>query len=100
MDVYRNRALLDLARDQACVECGRNDGTVVAAHSNEDKGMGMKTSDATVMFLCGPCHFEYDNGTRMTREERRQFAYRNNAKTLRLLLVRGYLRLTTPKERF
>lgn len=70
------------------------DGTVVAAHSNEGKGMGIKSPDHTIMFLCHRCHSEYDSGTIMTKEEKRAFAYRNNAKTLRILIEEGSLDVT------
>lgn len=95
---YRNRKLLDLAKGQYCVECGIEDGTIVPAHSNEGKGMGLKTSDSTVMFLCYRCHLEYDSGTMMGREEKRQFAFRNNAKTLRLLFEQGAIDVTSNRR--
>ncbi len=53
---YRNKKLLALARGQSCVNCGADDGTVIPAHSNFGKGMSIKASDATVMFLCVRCH--------------------------------------------
>lgn len=64
---YRNRKLLDLARHSPqCFGCGRaNDGTVVAAHSNQyrdGKAMGMKASDAAIAFLCMTCHADIDQG--------------------------------------
>jgi hypothetical protein len=83
---YRNPKLLRLANGQACVECGARDGTVVAAHSNNGKGMGLKASDATIMFLCYRCHTEYDQGKTMDKAQKVDFAFRNNAKTLRRLL--------------
>ena len=92
---YRNKKLLNLAKDMPCIECGADDGTVVAAHSNQGKGIGLKASDASIMFLCYRCHTEYDSGKLMTRDEKREFAYRNNAKTLRLLLEQGYLNVTS-----
>lgn len=90
---YRNPALLSLAQKAPhCMGCDRrNDGTVVSAHSNQGKGMGIKASDATLMFLCRPCHSEYDQGAKMIREEKRQFAFYANAKTLRWLLEQGFL---------
>jgi len=83
---YRNPKLLRLADGQSCVECGTRDGTVVSAHSNNGKGMGLKASDATIMFLCYRCHTEYDQGKSMDKAEKVDFAYRNNAKTLRRLI--------------
>lgn len=53
---------LDLCRNRACISCGQNDGTVVPAHRNEGKGMGVKTDDFYAIPLCYKCHFWYDNG--------------------------------------
>jgi len=91
---YRNSKLLSLAKGQSCVECGTDDGTIVSAHSNEGKGMGLKASDATIMFLCYACHSGYDQGKIMSKDERREFAFRNNAKTLRRLLEKGLIDVT------
>ena len=88
---YRNPKLLRLAEGQSCVECGIRDGTVVSAHSNNGKGLGIKASDATLMFLCYRCHTEYDQGKTMDKVQKIEFAYRNNAKTLRRLLEEGLL---------
>ena len=92
--IYRNPKLLALAKGMACIECGIEDDTIISAHSNQGKGMGIKASDSTIMFLCYRCHTELDCGIKMTREEKREFTYRNNAKTLRLLLEEGYLNVT------
>jgi hypothetical protein len=70
---YRNRKLLDLARDQACVMCGAQDGTVVAAHSNlqeHGKGMGLKAHDGMAAWLCHRCHSQLDQGKAMTKHEK------------------------------
>ena len=58
--------MLDGARDQTCVNCGRRDGTVVAAHytglrSNLlGKGTGHKPHDLCVADLCSHCHYHFD----------------------------------------
>jgi len=72
---YRDRRLLNAVRDFACQWCGRDDGTIVAAHSNEGiagKGMGMKASDALVAALCDQCHREVDQSSFLTRRERQE----------------------------
>lgn len=91
LKTYRNVKLLLLARGQSCVECGIDDGTIVAAHSNNGKGMGLKSSDSSIMFLCHACHAEYDQGKMMTKDEKINFSYRNNSKTLRILIEQGLL---------
>jgi len=70
------RKFLDLAEGQACVMCGCDDGTVVAAHSNlleHGKGKGIKAHDGMSAWLCYRCHTEYDQGKLMDREARRDF---------------------------
>lgn len=62
---FRSRKLLDLARDQPCSLCGREDGTTVAAHANwSDYGKGAmrKADDCFIAFLCAPCHAVVDQG--------------------------------------
>lgn len=61
---YRNSKILKLAEDQACTHCGSNNGTTVAAHSNkiaDGKGVGKKSDDIFVAYLCSMCHFNYDS---------------------------------------
>jgi hypothetical protein len=70
---YRNKRLLELARQLPCQVCGRSDGTVAAAHSNrqmDGKGTGIKANDYRIAAMCAACHFEIDNGNNLSREER------------------------------
>ena len=61
---YRNRALLNTAKDQECTVrlagvCNHRPDTTVAAHSNSlshGKGIGLKTPDWCVVFACSDCH--------------------------------------------
>lgn len=72
----RSRRLLDMARDQACVACGAEDGTVVCAHSNlqeHGKGTGHKAHDCMSAWLCHRCHTEYDQGVTMSKEQKRDW---------------------------
>lgn len=83
--MYRNRKLLDLARDcPKCMLCGKhNDETIVAAHSNQlldGRGKGIKSHDFRIAFLCFTCHNEVDIG-KGSREEKRiawEYAHRNS----------------------
>jgi len=71
--MYRNKQLLELVRQLPCQNCGLQDGTVVAAHSNQlrdGKGRGIKAHDFRVAALCYRCHSELDQGNKLTREER------------------------------
>lgn len=73
MSAYRDKKLLELCRELPCQCCGRNNGTVVAAHSNQikdGKGIGIKAPDYRVAALCHECHFEVDNGNKLSKEEK------------------------------
>lgn len=69
----RSPALLKACRAIACTNCGRDDGTVVAAHSNQakhGKGRSIKASDVFVASLCHECHSALDQGSKMSRSAR------------------------------
>ncbi|EBH5932288.1 hypothetical protein CQX38_03340 [Salmonella enterica] len=68
--IYRSKKWLDaVGQIEKCVLCGRW-GTQVA-HRNEGKGTGLKTDDCATAALCPECHHEIDNGSHLSREERR-----------------------------
>jgi hypothetical protein len=96
---YRSPALLRLAKDvPGCMGCGlRNDGTVVAAHSNQardGKGRSLKAADYRIAFLCGPCHHELDQGHRWSREHRITFWEAAHRDTIAWLFESGHLSVT------
>lgn len=71
--MYRNQKLLEVVRESPCQHCGKSDGTVVAAHSNQSrdgKGRSLKAHDYRIAALCYTCHAELDQGRAMSREER------------------------------
>jgi len=71
--MYRHEKLLKAVRDCPCQHCGAQDGTVVAAHSNQlidGKGRGLKAHDYRIAALCFRCHAELDQGTKMSKQER------------------------------
>jgi len=66
----RSKQWLQAVRElEYCVLCGAYG--VQAAHRNEGKGAGMKTSDCLTAALCPGCHSEIDQGKGMDRDERR-----------------------------
>lgn len=68
---YRSRKwLAAIHQIESCVLCGSYG--VQAAHINEGKGMSQKTDDCLCAAICLQCHHELDNGTRYTRDERRE----------------------------
>jgi CRISPR/Cas system-associated protein Cas10 (large subunit of type III CRISPR-Cas system) len=73
--MYRNKKLLEYARKLPCQHCGIDDGTIVAAHSNQlrdGKGRGLKASDYRIASLCYTCHSEIDQGKRLNKADRVQ----------------------------
>jgi hypothetical protein len=92
--MYRNRKLLDIARELPCQHCGMSDGTVVAAHSNQlrdGKGRGLKAHDYRIASLCFTCHAELDQGSKMTKQERVAMWEEAHRNTIGLLFERGLI---------
>lgn len=94
--IYRSSKILALAKDcPRCMSCGRtNDGTVVAAHSNQSrdgKGMGIKAHDYRVAFICHECHAEIDQGNKFTKAERVAAWEAAHRKTIGWLFEAGHL---------
>ena len=83
--MYRNKKLLEAVRDAPCQHCGSQNGTVVAAHSNslsDGKGRGIKAHDYKIAAMCFSCHMELDQGTRLTKIERREMWQNAHMKTI------------------
>ena len=94
--MYRNRKLLDVIRQSPCQACGREDGTVVAAHSNQlrdGKGRGIKSHDYRIAALCYNCHMELDQGTKMDKNQRVQFFEDAHRATIGWLFETGHLEI-------
>jgi len=73
LGMYRNKALLEIVRESPCQICGIEDGTIVAAHSNQlkdGKGRSLKAHDYRIAALCYTCHTEIDQGSKMSKQER------------------------------
>ncbi len=76
---YRDRALLDMARDRYCLMPGTSHDspdTTVAAHSNHldhGKARGRKADDCYSVWACAACHTWYDQGAADRYEKRRAF---------------------------
>jgi len=71
--MYRDKHLLEAVRLSPCQHCGIQDGTVVAAHSNQlrdGKGRSIKAHDFRIAALCFKCHHELDQGSKLTKDER------------------------------
>lgn len=91
---YRNEKLLKAVREFPCQRCGISDGTVVAAHSNQQrdgKGMGTKAADYRIAALCHSCHMELDQGRVFSKEMRRELWDEAHRKTIGMLFENGIL---------
>jgi hypothetical protein len=95
--MYRNKKLLEIVRQSPCQSCGAQDGTVVAAHSNQlrdGKGRGIKADDFRIAALCFVCHSELDQGTKMSRAERVELWEEAHRKTIGWLFENDHLTVT------
>jgi hypothetical protein len=90
---WRSKKLRESARHESCVSCGANDGSVVWAHSNEQrhgKGMGIKAHDLFGAYLCHKCHTQYDQGPQ-NRQSKEQFFFACWEKSMIRACEKGYL---------
>ena len=90
--MYRNKKLLEIARLLPCQHCGIEDGTVVAAHSNQlrdGKGRGLKSSDVRIASLCFRCHAEADTSSTLTKVARIEMWEQAHRATIGELFERG-----------
>jgi hypothetical protein len=96
--MYRNRKLLDVLRESPCQECGRKDGTIVAAHSNQlrdGKGRGIKAHDYRVAAMCYSCHMEIDQGKSLSKAERIEVWEEAHRKTISWLFEKEHITVTS-----
>ena len=81
-------------RQSSCQHCGRQDGTVVAAHSNQlrdGKGRGIKAHDYRIAALCYSCHMDLDQGKSLDKAERVEIWEEAHRKTIAWLFEGGHL---------
>ena len=94
--MYRNEKLLRACRDFPCQNCGADDGTVVAAHSNQlrdGKGRGIKAHDYRVAALCFRCHADIDQGSILNKTERIEIWEEAHRKTIAQLFERELIKI-------
>jgi hypothetical protein len=87
---FRSEKFRKAVASLECGACGSMTGSQ-AAHQNEGKGMGLKVSDVRCAALCVDCHRELDQGTKMTRQERRDFWKDAYIITIVRMIERGLL---------
>jgi len=92
--MYRNQRLLEIIRNSPCQNCGTQNGTICAAHSNQlrdGKGRSLKAHDFRVAALCFRCHSNLDQGYQMSKEERTEFWEEAHRKTIAWLFENDHL---------
>lgn len=94
---YRNKKLLEAVREAPCQHCGSQNGTVVAAHSNQlrdGKGRSIKADDYRIAALCYRCHMMLDQGSALTKESRLEMWEEAHRKTIGWLFDTGAITVT------
>lgn len=83
----RSKRLLQAVSSLDCQNCGKGH-MVQAAHSNwgGGKGRGIKADDNLVAALCLACHYEIDQGHRLSRQERQDLWLNAHKKTVETLI--------------
>ena len=92
--IYRNKRLLELLREAPCQVCGIQDGTVVAAHSNQlrdGKGRSIKAHDFRCASMCYTCHARCDQGADLSKAERLEMWEEAHRKTIGWLFLNGHI---------
>lgn len=93
---YRNKKLLEVVRKLPCQICRIEDGTIVAAHSNQQrdgKGTGIKSADYRIAALCNFCHMGLDQGRAMSKTERMELWEDAHRRTIGELFEYGLLKV-------
>ena len=82
----RDKALLKRVAQLDCQHCGSGE-MVQAAHSNwgGGKGKSVKADDNLVAALCLKCHWEIDQGVKLTKLERQEMWQKAHQRTMRAL---------------
>lgn len=94
--MYRNKRLLEVVRQLPCQICEIEDGTIVAAHSNQlrdGKGRGLKAHDYRIAALCYQCHMEIDQGKSLSKSDRIEAWEEAHRKTIGKLFEQEILKV-------
>lgn len=88
----RSKKLMEAYRAIPCQHCGRDDGTVCGAHSNQSchgKGRSIKASDVFAASLCSICHWMLDQSG-LDRHEAIEMWGNAWRKTIKALVLGGH----------
>ena len=94
--MYRNKKLLELVRQSPCQNCGIEDGTIVAAHSNQlrdGKGKAIKAHDFRIAALCHRCHHKVDVCAILSRQEKLEIWEEAHRKTIAWLFLNNHMEI-------
>lgn len=85
----RSKQFLRLVAELECQSCGAYPSQ--AAHSNwgGGKGRGIKADDNLVAALCLKCHWEMDQGNKLSKEERKAKWLDAHKRTVATMQERG-----------
>jgi transcription elongation factor Elf1 len=86
----RSKKLLKLVSELDCQRCGSGQ-YVQAAHTNwgGGKGRGIKADDNLIAALCQECHFMIDQGSKWSKEQRKEAWTLAHVKTVKELTTSG-----------
>jgi hypothetical protein len=93
MTMFRSEKYRRLVASLPCIQCGR-EGYTQCAHSNLSifgKGMSLKAHDWATFPLCCDCHRELDQGSKYTKEEKKNLQFKYISLTLGRMVEDGYL---------
>ena len=88
---FRSKKHLKNVASMCCQSCGRDDGTIVAAHTNwgGGKARSLKASDEYTAALCYTCHTACDQSHLLNREQRMKLWVVAHYRTVRKLTTQG-----------
>ena len=97
----RSKKLLKLVAGLDCQACGSGN-MVQAAHTNwgGGKGRGVKADDNLVAALCLKCHYEIDQGKKLSKEERQEKWHHAHIATVAKLFNQGAWPVDVPIPTF
>jgi hypothetical protein len=89
---FRSKQHLKNVASLPCQYCGV-EGQTQAAHSNwslfGNKGKGIKASDEYTAALCQTCHFQLDQGNKLSKQERQDMWTESHKRTYNKLKSLG-----------
>jgi hypothetical protein len=82
----RSKRLLWLVAELECQLCGSGQN-IQAAHTNwgGGKGRGIKADDNLIAALCQECHYKIDQGSKWSRDQRKEAWTLAHTRTVKVL---------------